>query len=741
MQRSRTLSAALALSFATAGLGVVAAPDASAITPPVAFTADALPTWQTNGIVWALAQSNGVVFAGGTFSALRPPAGSSGKARSAVNFAAFNAATGAPTGCSLSFTVGSGTATVRALAVSPDKKTLYAGGYFGAVNGTKVSSLVAVDIATCKPRASFRPAFAATVRALTVTKDTVYAGGDFATVSGQKRARFAAVKASTGAVLPFTADADAPGRALALTPDGKNAVLGGDFFKVNGVTSHALAVVNAQSGKVAKAYPGFIETNSVVKTLDTDATGIYTGNEGTGFGVFDGRIALDASTLGQRWRDTCLGATQSVKSYKGVLYSASHAHDCSSVGEFPNGPRHHFLAEPTTGTGKLGWFPDTNDGNGEGIGPRALTIATAGSTQYLWSGGEFTTVNRSAAQSLTRFASTGDKGAPTVPVGAAASAEPGQVRISWRAAFDTDDSKLTYKVYRDGAATPMATVRADSLMWDRPQISVTDTSVTKGKSYSYRITASDAAGNTSAKSAAVTATATSAAERYPTAVLGDGASLYWRYDDRTAPFVADSSRANRSGVDANAPALRQTPGAVGGPSTAIGFNGTNQWIYSDRRYAAPVKYSLETWFRTTSKTGGKLIGFGDNTTAASKKYDKQVYMTNAGKLVFGVSADGLRTLVSPKAYNDGKWHQMVATQGPTGMRLYADGHLLKSNTVTKSERSSGYWRVGGDTLTGWPSRPTSGFFKGELDETAVYPGVLSAARAAGHYSLGKGAGR
>lgn len=115
-------------------------------------------------------------------------------------------------------------------------------------------------------------------------------------------------------------------------------------------------------------------------------------------------------------------------------------------------------------------------------------------------------------------------------------------------------------------------------------------------------------------------------------------------------------------------------------------------------------------------------------------------MTNAGKLVFGVSGSGFKTLESPKAYNDGTWHQAVATQGPTGMRLYVDGHLLKSNTVTKSESSSGYWRVGGDSLAGWPSRPTSDFFKGDLDETAVYPGVLSAARVAGHYTLGKSAG-
>ncbi|WSC19303.1 LamG domain-containing protein [Streptomyces sp. NBC_01766] len=736
LHRSRGLAGALALTIATTGLGVVAsAPEASAITPPVAFTADSLPTWQTNGIVWALAQSDGVVFAGGTFSALRPPQGTSGASRPAVNFAAFDAATGAPTKCALSFTVKTGTATVRALAVSPDKKTLYAGGYFGAVNGTQVSSLAAIDIATCKPRASFRASFPATVRALAVTNDTVYAGGDFSTVDGKKHQRYAAVKTSDGSVLPFKADADAPGRAVALTPDGKKAVLGGDFFTVNGTDSHALAVVDAKSGAVTKSYPGFIEKNSVVKTIDTDATGIYTGNEGTGSGVFDGRIALNTSNFAQRWRDTCLGATQAVKSYKSVLYSASHAHDCSGVGEFPNGRRRHFLAEPTTGTGKLGWLPDTNDGIGEGIGPRALTIATSGATSYLWSGGEFTTVNGSPAQGLTRFASTGDKGAPTVPVVSAAALKPGGVQVRWRASFDTDDSKLTYKVYRNGSSTPLKTVQADSLEWSRPQVGFTDTSVATGKTYTYRVTAADAAGNTSALSATASVTVPSATEHYPAAVLSDGAKLYWRYDDRTAPFAADTSSSNSSGVMVNGPSLRKTPSAVKGPSTGIGFNGSNQLVYSDHRYAHPTTFSLETWFKTTSTKGGKLIGFGDNTLSTSKQYDKHVYMTNAGKLVFGVRSGTLKTLVSPKAYNDGKWHQVVAAQGSSGMTLYVDGHLLTSNKITTNQDYSGFWRVGGDTLTGWPSRPTSDFFNGQLDETAVYARVLTSAQVAAHYKL------
>ncbi|MEU7554187.1 DNRLRE domain-containing protein [Streptomyces sp. NPDC044571] len=736
--RTRGLAAALTLSLAAtgAGLGLGLAPQAAAVTPPVAFTADPLPTWQPNGVVWALAEADGTVFAGGTFSAVRPPEGAGGAERPAVNFAAFDSATGAPTSCTLSFTVGSGTATVRALALSPDKKTLYAGGYFGAVNGTPVSSLAAVDIATCTVKPSFRPAFPATVRALAVTGDTVYAGGDFLTVAGQQRERFAAVDAGDGALRPFRADADEPGRAVEVTPDGSRVVLGGDFFTVNGTNTHALAVVDATSGALAKAYPGFIETNSVVKDIATDATGFYTANEGTGGGVFDGRIALDLAGFNQRWRDTCLGATQAVLPYRNVLYSASHAHDCSSVGEFPDGQRHHLLAQPTGGPGKLGWAPDTNDGIGEGIGPRVMTVGSRGGVPYLWVGGEFTTVNGAAQQSLTRFSSTGDTGAPTVPVASAVSFKPGEVQVRWRTSLDLDDSALTYRIYRGGAATPIATVTADSLFFRRPQGSWTDTTVTAGQTYTYRVTASDAAGNTSALSGTASVTVPASVDAYPNQVRTDGAQLFWRYDESALPFAADSSDGgNQSGVHLNAPDLRQSPGAVSGASTAIGFNGSDTQVYGDRRQTVGSSYSLETWFRTNTTRGGKLFGFGNNQIRGSNQYDKHIYMTNDGRLVYGVYTGATRTITTSAGYNDDKWHHVVATQGPGGMVLYVDGAQKGTLGVTTHENFSGYWHAGGDSLGGWPDRPTSDYWAGRLDETAVYPSILSAAQVQNHYTL------
>nr|WP_241266092.1 DNRLRE domain-containing protein [Streptomyces boncukensis] len=489
--------------------------EAHALTPPVAMTADDLPTWQTNGVVWAMAESGGTVFAGGTFSAVRPPGAAPGQSeRRALNFAAFDAETGEPADCQLDFTIGSGTATVRALAVSPDGGTLYAGGNFAAVNGTSVSRAAAIDLASCTVRPGFSLSLSAMVHALAVTDDRVYLGGDFTTVEGQSRGKFAAVTRG-GDLTSWRADADKTGRAVEVTPDGRNVVLGGDFDTVRGSSSHALAVVGASDGSITRAYGSrFIERRSVIKGMYVDETGIYTAHEGTGGGVFDGRLALDLDDFGQRWRDTCLGATQDVTVYKDVLYSGSHAHNCRSMGQFPElYERQHLLAESIhSPTPLLGWFPDTDDGPSgvEQVGPRTMVVSSRGGKDYMWVGGSFSRIQSNGnkpQQGLVRFANTPDTRAPTVPDRVTAENVSGGVRVSWPAGTDFDDTELTYRVYRNGSPEPVHTTTADSVFWRRPTVSFTDREVKPGTEYSYRVTASDADdANTSARSAAATVT-------------------------------------------------------------------------------------------------------------------------------------------------------------------------------------------------------------------------------------------
>ena len=73
---ARLRRALVALAVAAAPLTTVVAPGltetAAATTPGVGFTADALSTYQTNGIAWSVAEADGIVYVGGTFSAVRP---------------------------------------------------------------------------------------------------------------------------------------------------------------------------------------------------------------------------------------------------------------------------------------------------------------------------------------------------------------------------------------------------------------------------------------------------------------------------------------------------------------------------------------------------------------------------------------------------------------------------------------------------------------------------------------------
>lgn len=302
---------------------------------PGTLAADALSTWQTDGIVWSLAAANGVVYVGGSFDSIRPPGAARGQGQVARhNFAAFDAATGKLLPCAPSFT-GLGH-TVRAMKASPDGRVLYVGGSFDRAASAPVANMAAVDTAGCSVRKEFHPGVSATVRAIEATGGVVYLGGDFGRVAGQVRSRIAAVD-TKGALLPFKADIDQPVRALSAAPSHGRLFVGGDFETVNGRPARSLVALNPTSGATVLSYPGWFPSQSSVKTIARDDSRFFVGAEGHGPGIYDGRIAGRLANGTMVWKDTCFGATQAVVPFKGVLYSASHAHNCNETpGGFPD---------------------------------------------------------------------------------------------------------------------------------------------------------------------------------------------------------------------------------------------------------------------------------------------------------------------------------------------------------------------------------------------------------------------
>ena len=795
--RARLLASLATTAVVAAGLPLVASGSAGALEAPVTFTATPQSTYQTDGIVWAVASAGGKVFVGGSFSNLRPAGAAQGAADVArSNFAVLDAATGAPTSCAPEALLGTAAAaTVRSLAVSPDGATLYVGGTFSTFGGANKGNLAALDIASCTVVSGFTPAPTGRVKAIAVSPDntTVFYGGAFTTVNtgGVLTARTrAAAAVAVGQPSPGSLKAWAPATSstvdpthnlpdvdtIAVKPDGSQVLLGGDFEDVNGTHSHGIAGVDNATGAVTWALTAppwttgsdSLGYTSAVKTIVVDANGFYTGNEGTGSGSFDGRTSWGWDHV-LRWKDGCLGATQALVVHSNALYSASHAHNCSFIGAYPDGARHHLLAETLTAdptsvgvSGQLPYptllpfFPNTNDGDItlfpretalEGIGPRAMTVAHTGGGDYLYVGGEFSSVNGVVQQGLTRFSQTADA-QPSLPVVSASSFTPGQVRVSWLPSLDNDDATLTYTLERSAdngqswAAIPAATgLTQRSWFWQRPQMVYTDSAVAMGSAYKYRVTVTDGTvTRTSGERTVVVTNIGSGApgsygpSPYEAAVLGDNPELYVRYDEVGDVFLSDRSD-NRDNL------VLKGAGSFGSgllssdPSHALTLTGSaGQVLYSQKLMDSPTNYSLETWFSTTSTSGGKLIGFGNKQDYASNTFDKMLWMTNAGQLAFGVYTGAKIVLTSPTVYNDGIRHHVVATQSSSlGMRLYVDGALVASNTTKTNQVFKGYWHVGGDNLVSWPGAPASYAFAGTLDDTAVYNSALSASAVAVHW--------
>lgn len=119
---------------------------------------------------------------------------------------------------------------------------------------------------------------------------------------------------------------------------------------------------------------------------------------------------------------------------------------------------------------------------------------------------------------------------------------------------------------------------------------------------------------------------------------------------------------------------------------------------------------------TTGGTRPILHGSG------SPSFDATI--SAAGTLTFDFDTDSLSTT----GVGDGSPHHILLTRSAAGaLVLYKDGVSVDTGTDTTS-------LVAGDLFVGHPGEGAGNSFGGTLDEVAIYPSVLSAARAAAHYN-------
>ena len=407
---------------------------------PTPVSSTALPTAQVNGVVWSQTVSNGVDYVGGSFNQSQPAGAAAGVGVTPrSNLFAYDVASGAAIG---GFNA-TANAQVRGIAASPDGSRIYIVGDFTVVNGQPRYHIAALD-----PSGNLIAGFAPNVNgyaySVVARGDDVYFGGSFTSVNGSTRARAAEVT-TAGVVLPFAPSvADNTVRAVALSPDGTQVLLGGNFTNVGGLGYNGLAAVDSTTGVIQDWMADQVVKDSgnqsSIYSLTTRGSVVYA----TGYvygvgGNLEGAVAMNWGNGSIKWIEDCHGDSYSSTAFNDALYVVSHAHDCSNVvggWSSPGTPsqwrraqafsqsamgvlQHNtqdnyadFGGQPSPAL-VAGWSPTINTGTYTGADQGAWSAASGGS--YLVLGGEFTQVNGQRQTGLVRF-----QGQPESPDGVVA---------------------------------------------------------------------------------------------------------------------------------------------------------------------------------------------------------------------------------------------------------------------------------------------------------------------------------
>jgi hypothetical protein len=293
------------------------------------------------------------------------------------------------------------------------------------------------------------------------------------------------------------------------------------------------------------------------------------------------------------------------------------------------------------------------------------------------------------------------------------------------------------------------TAKAQSVTVAGNQRTATLHGLVGGQSYTFRVYAFNQFGSgPTGTSSAVTPSG--AASTYASTVLADHPAVYWRFTERSASYAgyalyaADSSGHGVFGTYSSCATLGAAGSAPGNvdalandsdPGISVDCGG-GFGAASDGGAGLPAgagaSSTVEGWYRSAQGGGcdGTLAGTGQyaiylhpNLVTGNCASD-EIDVAGAGAAVQFLPPTG-------HPFYDGNWHYVAAVyQANTGLgpvvSLYFDGRSLGTHALTVGG-SAGPLQAGGGCSQG--CRLTGG-----IDEVAVYPAALSAARIAAHFT-------
>jgi RHS repeat-associated protein len=321
-------------------------------------------------------------------------------------------------------------------------------------------------------------------------------------------------------------------------------------------------------------------------------------------------------------------------------------------------------------------------------------------------------------------ASVNPPGAPTsVTVSIPAS---NQAKVTWVDPTSQGASAITgYSV------TPHlgSAVRTPVIVAGATTTTTTLTGLSAG-SYTFTVAANNANGSSVSSAASAAATVTGTTYGYSATVLGDNPAAYWRLGEASGTVAADTTGHGVTGTYFGTRTQNQSGGIFGDPDHAVSFDGSTAYMIAPSTSTLQANsVSIEVWLKKlTESASGTYVS--KNFTAgggAGTGWFELLNQNTTGHLQFRVTGDTADvSLTSNRVLALNTWYDVVATYDGTTAKLYVNGSLDSSMAL-----------VATPSITSDPiyigRRSDGNYTNAVIDEVAIYPTVLTAAKVTTHW--------
>ncbi|HSE71576.1 MAG TPA: phytase [Nocardioidaceae bacterium] len=216
---------------------------------------------------------------------------------------------------------------------------------------------------------------------------------------------------------------------------------------------------------------------------------------------------------------------------------------------------------------------------------------------------------------------------------------------------------------------------------------------------------------------------------YRDVVLGDGPVGYWRLGETSGTSAADETGAP-PGTLVGGITTGLAGALTGDPNTAMRFNGSTGYAQVNNRSNLNFTsgdFSIEAWAQPEALTSMAVLQKGGTGGYSSWQYRLSVTSTGRWRGTVFVGGSNI-TVTSPAAPSTTKWTHLVLVRSGTSLRLFVDGVQVATTTFTGNVNTST-----GMLALGRSGASSSDYFRGGIDEVAIYPTALTAAQIDEHY--------